>query len=120
MSRAVSTSSRDGGLKSNENISPLTGKSAPQEMLVDLACLERDYFGLLPEVDDPNQLISFGTSGHNGSSQWFHSTKLTFLFTQAICDYRRNQRIDGPLFMGKDIHALSRPAKNNALAARDS
>jgi phosphoglucomutase len=103
-------------VKSRENISPLAGKSAPQGMLVDLTRLERDYFERLPDVDDPNQLVSFGTSGHRGSSLHASFNEGHILaVTQAICDYRRNQGTDGPLFMGKDTHALSRPAQSTAL-----
>ncbi|MCM3905028.1 MAG: phosphoglucomutase (alpha-D-glucose-1,6-bisphosphate-dependent) [Pyrinomonadaceae bacterium] len=116
MSGVLSASAREGELKSNETISPLAGKSASQEMLVDVTRLERDYFERLPDVDDPNQLVSFGTSGHRGSSLRASFNEAHILaITQAICDYRRNQGTDGPLFMGKDTHALSRPAQGTAL-----
>jgi phosphoglucomutase len=65
---------------------------------------------------DPNQLVSFGTSGHRGTSSNETFTESHILaITQAICEYRRNQRISGPLFMGKHTHALSRPAERVAL-----
>jgi len=97
-------------------ISPLAGKPAPKEMLVDLARLERDYYERRPDVGDPNQLVSFGTSGHRGSSLRGTFTEAHILaVTQAICDYRRSQGTDGPLYMGKDTHAASEPAQRTAL-----
>ena len=97
-------------------ISPLAGKPAPKEMLVDLAKLEREYYERRPDVGDPNQLVSFGTSGHRGSSLHGTFTEAHILaITQAICDYRRGQGIDGPLYVGKDTHALSGPAQRTAL-----
>jgi phosphoglucomutase len=97
-------------------ISPLAGKPAPKEMLVDLARLEREYYGRKPDVDDPNQLVSFGTSGHRGSPLHGSFTEAHILaITQAICDYRRSQGTDGPLYMGKDTHAVSGPAERSAL-----
>ena len=97
-------------------ISPLAGKPAPKDMLVDLARLERDYYERQPDVADPNQRVSFGTSGHRGTSRRGTFTEAHILaITQAICDYRRGQRIDGPLHIGKDTHALSGPAQRTAL-----
>jgi phosphoglucomutase len=97
-------------------ISPLAGKLAPKEMLVDLARLERNYYERRPDVGDPNQLVSFGTSGHRGSSLRGTFTEAHILaVTQAICDYRRSQGTDGPLYMGKDTHAASEPAQRTAL-----
>ena len=97
-------------------ISPLAGKPAPQEMLVDLARLEREYYERRPDPADPNQMVSFGTSGHRGSSLSGTFTEAHILaITQAICDYRRGQNINGPLQMGKDTHALSAPAQRTAL-----
>src|SRR5215470_279883 len=97
-------------------ISPLAGKPAPKEILVDVARLEREYYARKPDAADPNQLVSFGTSGHRGSSLSgsFNETHILAI-TQAICDYRRGRRIDGPLYMGKDTHALSNPAQRTAL-----
>ena len=104
--------------------SPLAGKPAPPEMLVDLGRLERDYYARRPELDDPDQLVAFGTSGHRGSSLRGSFNEAHILaITQAICDYRRSQEIDGPLYMGKDTHALSGPAQRTALevlAANDT
>jgi phosphoglucomutase len=97
-------------------ISPLAGKPAPKSMLVDLARLEREYYERKPDMDDPIQLVSFGTSGHRGSPfRGSFTDSHIAAITQAICDYRRGQRIDGPLYMGKDTHALSEPAQRTAL-----
>lgn len=97
-------------------ISPLAGKPAPRSLLVDLAELERQYYERHPDLADPNQLVSFGTSGHRGSSLSGSFTEAHILaITQAICDHRQSQRVDGPLYMGKDTHALSTPAQRTAL-----
>src|SRR6266851_1435207 len=97
------------------NISPLAGRPAPKEMLVDLAGLEREYFERRPDVSDPNQTVSFGTSGHRGSPFAGTFTEAHILaITQAICDYRLAHGTDGPLYMGKDTHALSDPAQRTA------
>src|SRR5262245_11840414 len=97
-------------------ISPLAGQPAPKEMLVDLNRLEREYFERRPDVGDPNQLVSFGTSGHRGTPLHGTFTEAHILaITQAICDFRRAQGTDGPLYMGKDTHALSGPAQRTAL-----
>jgi phosphoglucomutase len=96
--------------------SPLAGKPAPQTLLVDLSRLERDYYERKPEVSDPNQLVSFGTSGHRGTSLNGTFTEAHILaVTQAICDYRASHHIDGPLQMGRDTHALSAAAQRTAL-----
>ena len=97
-------------------ISPLAGKPAPREMLVDLAKLEREYLCRQPDLEDPNQLVAFGTSGHRGTSLRGTFTEAHVLaITQAICDYRKAQGTTGPLYMGKDTHALSAPAQRTAL-----
>jgi phosphoglucomutase len=97
-------------------LSPLAGKPAPKELLVDLARLEREYFERKPDLSDRTQLVAFGTSGHRGSSLHGAFNEAHILaITQAICDYRRGQGIDGPLYMGKDTHALSGPAQQTAL-----
>jgi phosphoglucomutase len=99
-----------------EYVSPLAGKPAPPELLVDLPRLEHEYYARRPEMDDPNQRVSFGTSGHRGSSLRGAFNEAHILaITQAICDYRRAQGYDGPLFIGKDTHALSAPAQRTAL-----
>jgi phosphoglucomutase len=85
-------------------------------MLVDVAALEREYAARTPDVGDSNQLVSFGTSGHRGSPLRGSFTEAHILaITQAICEFRLRQGTDGPLFMGKDTHALSRPAERTAL-----
>ena len=97
-------------------ISILAGKPAPKNLLVNLARLEREYYERKPDVTDPDQLVSFGTSGHRGSSLRGTFTEAHILaITQAICDCRRNRGIDGPLYMGKDTHSLSGPAQRTAL-----
>jgi phosphoglucomutase len=97
-------------------ISPLAGKPAPKEMLVDPARLEREYYERKPDVADPNQLVSFGTSGHRGSPLRGSFNEAHILaITQAISDYRKSQGTDGPLYMGKDTHAVSGPAERTAL-----
>ena len=103
-------------LTGQPNISPLAGKPAPKELLVDVAQLKREYFERRPDLDDPNQLVSFGTSGHRGSPLrgTFNEAHILAI-TQAICEYRREQRTDGPLYMGKDTHAVSEPAQRTAL-----
>src|ERR1700733_12169304 len=104
-------------------ISPLAGLPAPKSMLVDLARLERDYFERRPDLNDPNQMVSFGTSGHRGTSLDGTFTEAHILaITQAICDYRRANGPDGPLYLGKDTHAISDPAQRTqleVLAAND-
>ncbi len=103
-------------LAGEPKISPLAGKPAPKEMLVNVVRLERDYFERRPDVQDLNQLVIFGTSGHRGSPLHRTFTEAHILaITQAICDYRREQGTDGPLYMGKDTHAISGPAQRTAL-----
>ena len=95
---------------------PLAGKPAPRDLLINVSRLEAAFYEAKPDLADPNQLVSFGTSGHRGSSSNATFTEAHILaITQAICEYRRNQGITGPLFMGKDTHALSRPAERVAL-----
>jgi phosphoglucomutase len=97
-------------------ISPLAGKPATKDMLIDLAGLERAYFERQPDLSDPAQLVAFGTSGHRGTPLHGTFTEAHILaITQAICDYRQGQGTDGPLYMGKDTHALSAPAQRTAL-----
>jgi phosphoglucomutase len=97
-------------------VSPLAGKPAPKELLIDPAHLQKDYYERQPDVNDRNQLVAFGTSGHRGSA--LHGTfneAHILAITQAICEYRKGQGIDGPLYMGKDTHAVSEPAQRTAL-----
>jgi phosphoglucomutase len=95
---------------------PLAGKPAPKDLLIDVSRLEAAFYDAKPDPTDPNQLVSFGTSGHRGTSLNATFTETHILaITQAICEYRRDRGITGPLFMGKDTHALSRPAERIAL-----
>jgi phosphoglucomutase len=97
-------------------LSPLAGKPAPQSLLIDLTRLERDYYERKPDTADSNQLVSFGTSGHRGTSLNGTFTEAHICaITQAICDYRKANGTDGPLYMGKDTHALSEAAQRTAL-----
>src|SRR6185312_1302094 len=97
-------------------ISPLAGKPAPTDLLVDLGRLEKYYYERLPDLGNRSQLVSFGTSGHRGSPLSGSFTEAHILaITQAICDYRRGRGIDGPLHMGKDTHGVSGPAQRTAL-----
>jgi len=97
-------------------ISPLAGKPAPQEILIDVARLQREYFERKPDMSDPTQVVSFGTSGHRGTPANGTFTEAHILaITQAICEYRVTKGISGPLFMGKDTHAVSGVAQQTAL-----
>ena len=95
---------------------PAAGKPADPSILVNVPKLVTQYYSLRPDVSDPRQRVVFGTSGHRGSSfegafnEWH-----ILAITQAICDYRRGQNIDGPLFLGMDTHALSEPALASAM-----
>lgn len=102
--------------KVQSRISPLAGKPAPKEMLINLDELNRLYLERHPDLSDPTQMVSFGTSGHRGTPLKGTFTEAHILATtQAICEYRRMQDIDGPLLMGKDTHAASAPAQETAL-----
>ena len=95
---------------------PLAGKPVPANLLINVAMLERDYYERKPDLADPAQLVSFGTSGHRGTSSNGSFTDAHIAaITQAICDYRRQGSATGPLFMGKDTHALSTAAERTAL-----
>jgi phosphoglucomutase len=117
MSSALET--RPSGTVASNNkvtISPLAGLPAPKSMLVDVGRLVREYFERRPDLEDPNQMVIFGTSGHRGSPFQGTFTEAHILaITQAICEYRRSQGTDGPLFMGKDTHGVSEPAQRTAL-----
>ena len=115
MSSALETKHGERQL-SRPKASPLAGKLAPREMLVDVDKLEKEYFDSKPDLEDANQLVAFGTSGHRGTSLNGTFTEAHVLaITQAICDYRKTQGTTGPLYMGKDTHALSAPAQRTAL-----
>jgi len=97
-------------------LSPLAGKPAPKEMLIDPEQLVREYYVRKPDPAEPAQQISFGTSGHRGSPLTGSFNEAHILaIAQAICDYRRTHGISGPLYMGRDTHAVSSPAQRTAL-----
>jgi len=98
------------------NAHPLAGQPAPSNVLVDVAKLIAAYYETKPDPDDPSHRVSFGTSGHRGSSfrRSFNEAHI-LATTQAICDYREAEGIDGPLYIGIDTHALSAPAGRTAL-----
>ena len=89
---------------------PVSRKPAPPELLIDVDRLVNQYYTGRPDTDDPQQLVRFGTSGHRGTPETARSRKSHILaISQAICDYRASPRINGPLFMGKDTHAVVGP-----------
>jgi phosphoglucomutase len=95
---------------------PLAGKPATPELLIDPAKLERQYYQNKPDVSDPRHLVSFGTSGHRGTPGDATFTESHILaISQAIADYRKKSGIDGPIYIGKDTHAVSTPAERTAL-----
>src|SRR5438105_9169779 len=96
-------------------VHPLAGKPAPRELLVDVELLRRRYFEK-PDPADPQQRVSFGTSGHRGSSLRGSFNEAHILaVTQAVCEYRKGQGTTGPLYLGADTHGLSEPAQRTAL-----
>jgi phosphoglucomutase len=97
-------------------IHPLAGKPAPHASLADISALRDAYLSCTPDITDTTQRVSFGTSGHRGSSlrSTFNEAHVLAI-SQAICDYRSSGGISGPLFLGKDTHALSEPAFISAL-----
>src|ERR1051326_6346000 len=98
------------------SVNPMAGKPASASMLIDVAKLVRAYYDERPDAANPGQRVAFGTSGHRGSSlarsfnEWH-----VLAITEAVCRYREERGIDGPLFMGADTHALSVPASASAL-----
>ncbi len=97
-------------------ISPLAGLPAPESLLIDPAQLEAQYFRNKPDPNDPLQRVAFGTSGHRGTPSNSTFTESHILaITQAIVEYRAGQGITGPVFMGKDTHAVSGVAQQSAL-----
>ncbi|MCP3165576.1 phosphoglucomutase (alpha-D-glucose-1,6-bisphosphate-dependent) [Myxococcus qinghaiensis] len=95
---------------------PLAGKLPPEDLLIDPEKLRARYYAERPDVSVPEQRVAFGTSGHRGSSARtsFNEAHIVAV-TQAICEYRQKQGIDGPLYLGMDTHALSAPAQQTAL-----
>ena len=102
--------------RESPKISPLAGKPAPESILANIPRLVTDYYALEPDPAVATQRVAFGTSGHRGSSldSSFNEEHILGI-TQAICLHRRQQGIDGPLFIGIDTHALSEPAFATAL-----
>src|SRR5579862_6854547 len=104
-------------------INPAAGNPADPSILVNVPKLVTAYYELRPDPGDARQRVAFGTSGHRGSAMEVAFNEWHILaITQAICDYRKTQKIDGPLFLGMDTHALSEPAFASAmevLAAND-
>ncbi|MGC9525091.1 MAG: phosphoglucomutase (alpha-D-glucose-1,6-bisphosphate-dependent) [Limnospira sp.] len=98
------------------NVSPLAGKVAPADILEDIDRLLDQYYSVHPDPNNPQQQVSFGTSGHRGSSAngTFNEDHILAV-TQATVEYRKNNGITGPLYMGMDSHALSEPAQKTAL-----
>ena len=97
-------------------ISPLAGKLPPSDILVDVPNLIQAYYKGIPDPSKPSQRVEFGTSGHRGSSLETSFNEAHILaITQAICLYRKEHKINGPLFMGMDTHALSWPALKSAM-----
>ena len=98
------------------NVNPLAGKMAPASLLVNVPKLITEYYEERPDAAVPEQRVRFGTSGHRGSSfdKAFNEWHILAI-TQAICQYRKQQGIDGPLYIGMDTHALSEPALATAL-----
>ena len=95
---------------------PLAGKPAPRELLQNLPRLVTAYFTHEPDPNNQAHQVAFGTSGHRGSSvKCSFNEQHILAITQAICDYRRDAGIDGPLFIGMDTHALSEPAQVTAI-----
>ena len=98
------------------SIHPLAGKPAPQDLLADIGKLRDAYFSHKPDITDDTQRVGFGTSGHRGSSlRGTFNEDHVLAISQAICEYRASRGISGPLFLGKDTHALSGPAFVSAL-----
>jgi len=95
---------------------PLAGKPAPEALLIDPAALERAYYERMPNAEVPAERVAFGTSGHRGSPlDGAFNEQHILAVTQAVCDHRARNGIDGPLFLGKDTHAASGAAERTAL-----
>ncbi|MFY0527336.1 phosphoglucomutase (alpha-D-glucose-1,6-bisphosphate-dependent) [Archangium gephyra] len=95
---------------------PLAGKLPPDSLLINPETLRSQYYSEQPDVNVAEQRVAFGTSGHRGSSarRAFNEAHILAV-TQAVCEYRKKEGIDGPLFLGMDTHALSEPAQRSAL-----
>jgi phosphoglucomutase len=98
------------------SVHPNAGKTAPQSELINVAKLTTDYYHLQPDVNDPSQAVSFGTSGHRGSASKCSFNELHIAaICQALAEYRMQNQVSGPMFVGKDTHALSEPALVTAI-----
>ena len=98
------------------NVSSLAGTPATPAMLIDVAATRAAYYAEVPDPSVPAQRVAFGTSGHRGSAlDRTFNERHVLAISQAICLYRKQHRIDGPLFLGIDTHALSVPAFESAL-----
>jgi phosphoglucomutase len=98
------------------SVHPLAGKKAPLESLVNVPRLVADFYTHEPNPDNPAHQVAFGTSGHRGSSSEGSFNEAHILaISQAVCEVRRSNGIDGPLFLGMDTHALSKPALYTAV-----
>ena len=99
-------------------VSPLAGKPAEPSMLVNVPKLVTTYYTEIPDPSVPEQRVVFGTSGHRGSAleKSFNEWHILAI-TQAICLYRKQQKTDGPLFLGMDTHAISVSAFRRALVS---
>ncbi len=94
----------------------LAGTPAPTDLLVDIDKLRKEYYARKPDITHSAERVSFGTSGHRGSSlRGAFNEAHVLAIAQAICEYRKSQGINGPLYIGKDTHALSEPAFATAL-----
>jgi phosphoglucomutase len=97
-------------------VSELAGKPAPNELLIDVPRLVATYYAFKPDLDDPAQQVAFGTSGHRGSSlEHSFNEDHVLAICQAVCELRRERRLTGPLYLGRDTHALSEPALYSAI-----
>lgn len=97
-------------------IHPLAGKPAPENLLVDIGKLRKEYYTRIPNIAECTERVSFGTSGHRGSSlRGSFNEAHVLAITQSICEYRRSRGITGPLYIGRDTHALSESAFTTAL-----
>ena len=95
---------------------PLAGKPAPADLLIDVQRLEDAYYANRPDLANPTQRVAFGTSGHRGSALNGSFNEAHILaIAQAVAEYRVQAGINGPLFLGKDTHALSDPAQRTTL-----
>ncbi len=98
------------------NVHPLAGKPAPQSILTNIPRLVSEYYSLSPDPAVAEQRVAFGTSGHRGNAgQCSFNQAHVLAISQAVCDFRKAQGIDGPMFLGVDTHALSEPARISAV-----